>query len=288
MAAGKDNNAMKRGMPAIWVLIRPLVIYYVGYYLIRMVVGTLLAESGIDFLMEEGSPLVKGIAMLGGMAALFPLIGEEAEEQRKEKRKRGEDTAQQENEGEQKSADSVRPVLRYLALAVFAVASVVFFNTLISLSGLAGHSAAFQETAQRQYGVWAGMGVFLYAVISPVVEEVVFRFLLYNRLRRTQDRVAFGVVTSAFLFAVYHGNIVQGVYAFILGVLIAGVYYYFDSFFAPVLFHGLGNAVIFLSNMIPELYEFVFSPLMFWIFGLITVAGCLYFVGTQGWMKKKE
>ncbi len=135
---------MKRGMPAIWVLIRPLVIYYVGYYLIRMVVGTLLAESGIDFLMEEGSPLVKGIAMLGGMAALFPLIGEEAEEQRKEKRKRGEDTAQQENEGEQKSADSVRPVLRYLALAVFAVASIVFFNTLISLSGLAGHSAAFQ------------------------------------------------------------------------------------------------------------------------------------------------
>ncbi len=279
---------MKRGMPAIWVLIRPLVIYYVGYYLIRMVVGTLLAGSGIDFLMEEGSPLVNGIAMLGGMAALFPLIGEEAEEQRKEKRKRGEDTAQQENEGEQKSADSVRPVLRYLALAVFAVASVVFFNTLISLSGLAGHSAAFQETAQRQYGVSAGMGLFLYAVISPVVEEVVFRFLLYNRLRRTQDRVAFGVVTSAFLFAVYHGNIVQGVYAFILGVLIAGVYYYFDSFFAPVLFHGLGNAVIFLSNMIPELYEFVFSPLMFWIFGLITVAGCLYFVGTQGWMKKKE
>lgn len=263
---------MRRGMPVIWSLIRPLVIYYVGYYLTRMVVGTLLAGSGIDVLMEQGSPLVNGIAMIGGCAALFPLIGEEAEEQRKERKER--DKA----EGKRKNM-----IPAYLALALFAAASVVFFNTLVSLSGLAQHSGTFQETARRQYGVSLGMGLFLYAGVSAVVEEVVFRFLLFNRFCRAQGRKAFGVVASAFLFAVYHGNIVQGVYAFILGVLIACAYCYFESFFAPVLFHGLGNAVIFLSNMIPELYEIVFSPLMFWIFGLITAAGCLYFAKTRGY-----
>lgn len=56
------------------------------------------------------------------------------------------------------------------------------------------------------------------------------------------------------------------------------VYVYFDSFLAPVLFHGLGNAVIFLCNMIPEAYEIVFSPLMFWVFGLITAAGSLFLI----------
>ena len=178
--------------------------------------------------------------------------------------------------------------LRYLALAVFAVASVVFFNTLVSLSGLAGRSAAFQETARNQYAVSLGMGLILYGGVSPVVEEVVFRYLLYNRLRRAQGRVAFGVMASSFLFAVYHGNIVQGVYAFVLGVLIACAYCYFDSFLAPVLFHGLGNAVIFLANMIPDLYDIVFSPVMFWIFGLITAAGCLYFASAQGWIKGKK
>ena len=45
---------------------------------------------------------------------------------------------------------------------------------------------------------------------------------------------------------------VQGLYAFVIGLLIALVYVRFDDFLAPVLFHGVGNAVIFLGNMIPE------------------------------------
>lgn len=264
-------------MRVIWGLVKPLVTYYIGYYVIRMLVGTLLAGSGMDFLIDAGSPVVNGIAMLGSCVVLFPMIDEEREEQSKEKKVR-----------EEKETDGRNTGLRYIALAVFAVASVIFFNTLVSVSGLMEQSDAFQETARNQFAVSLGMGLFLYAGISAVTEEIVFRFLLYNRLRRSGGRVAFGVVASAFLFAVYHGNIVQGVYAFLLGILIAYAYFYFDSFYAPVLFHGLGNAVIFLSNTIPEIYKIFFSPVMFWVFGLITVAGCLYFASAQGWFKGKQ
>lgn len=274
---------MRRGMPAIWGLVKPLVIYYIGYYVIRMVVGTLLTSGGMAFLLEDGTSIINGIAMLGGMAFLFPMIEEEREEERRE---RAEREASKEGGAEKKRGGNM--LLRYLALAVFAVASVVFFNTLVSISGLAEQSVAFQETAKKQYAVSVGMGLFLYAVVSPVVEEVVFRFLLYNRLRRSAGKTAFGVAASAFLFGVYHGNIVQGIYAFVLGVLIACAYFYYDSFLAPVLFHGVGNAVIFLSNMRPELYDVVFSPIMFWIFGLITAAGCLYFAKEERIGQKKE
>lgn len=267
---------MRRGMPVLWGLIKPLIVYYVGYYVIRMIVGTLLAGGGMAFLMEDGSSVVNGIAMLGGCAVLFPMIEEEREEQRKEKKRRREAEIQGRQPGMRQAA------WRYPALLIFSVASVVFFNTLMSLSGLIERSGAYQETAKRQYAVSLGMGLILYAGISALVEEVVFRFLLYNRLRRSCGRVTFGVVASAFLFCVYHGNIVQGVYAFVLGVLIACAYVYFDNFFAPVLFHGVGNAVIFLSNEIPGMYDIVFSPVMFWIFGLITAAGCLYFASVQG------
>lgn len=273
---------MRRGMPALWGLIKPLIVYYVGYYVIRMIVGTLLLGGGMAFLIEDGSSIVNGIAMLGGCAVLFPMIEEEREEQGKERKRRGETEIQGRKPGLWQTA------WRYPALLVFSVASVVFFNTLMSLSGLAEQSGAYQETAQRQYAVSLGMGLLLYAGISALVEEVVFRFLLYNRLRRSCGRVAFGVVASAFLFGVYHGNIVQGVYAFVLGVLIACAYVYFDNFFAPVLFHGVGNAVIFLSNEIPGMYGIVFSPVMFWVFGLITAAGCLYFASVQGQIRGKR
>lgn len=264
---------MRRGMPVIWGLVKPLVIYYIGYYVVRMVVGTLLAGGGKGFLLEDGLPVVNGIAMLGGCAFLFPIIEEEREEGQREKRSGKGDAGK-------------RPALYYLALAVFAVASVVFFNTLVSLTGLSEKSAAFQETARNQFAVPLGIGLLLYGVISPLAEEVVFRFLLYNRLRRFGG-MAFGVVASAFLFGLYHGNIVQAVYAFILGVLIACAYLYFNNFLAPVLFHGLGNAVIFLGNSIPELYGILFSPLFFWLFGLLTAAGCFCFAREQGLGRRK-
>lgn len=254
----------RRGMSTIWGLVKPLVIYYAGYYVVRMLLGAFLAGIGMTFLLETTSPGMNGIAMSGGLIALSPMIGEERQKQREERAKREE--------------RGLRSVFRYLALAVFAVASVVFFNTLISLSGLAEQSAAFQETAKRQYTVSLGMGLFLYAGVSAVAEEVVFRFLLYNRLRRFGGRVVYGVFASAFLFGVYHGNVVQGLYAFVLGVLIACAYACFDSFLAPVLFHGLGNAAVFLGNMLPEVNGVLFSPFLFWIFGLITLAGCVYLV----------
>ena len=258
---------MRRGMPEIWGLVKPLVVYYIGYYVIRMVVGTLLAGGGMAFLVEDGSSIVNGIAMLGGCAVLFPMIEEEKENQRKERKKR-KDTERQDRESVLR-----KPALRYPAVCVFAISSVVFFNTLVSMSGLSGQSDAFQEVVKKQYAVSLGMGLFLYAGVSAVVEEVVFRFLLCNRLRRYSGRAVFGIVASAFLFGVYHGNIVQGIYAFILGALLALTYVYFDDFLTPVLFHGLGNAVIFLCNMIPEAYAVFFSPVMFWIFGVVTAAG---------------
>ena len=101
---------MRRGMPAVWGLIKPLIVYYAGYYVIRMIVGTLLAGGGMAFLMEDGSSIVNGIAMLGGCAVLFPMIEEEREEQRKEKKKRGESEIQKGGDGLRQS------VLRYPAL----------------------------------------------------------------------------------------------------------------------------------------------------------------------------
>lgn len=248
---------MRRGRSVVWDLVKPLLIYYVGYYAVYMVVGTLLAGGGMSFLMEEGRAVVNGIAMLGGLAVLFPMIEEEREAQQKEVK-----------------AASDNFVLKYLALVVFAAASVIFFNMLVSYLNLAEQSASFRETAKRQFAVSPVMGLFLYAGVAAAVEETVFRFLLYNRIRRFGGSVLSGVFVSAFLFAVYHGNVVQGVYAFALGVLIAYAYCYFDNFFAPVLFHGVGNAVIFLGNRIPGVSEAVFTPVMFGVCGMITVVGC--------------
>ncbi|MDD2972067.1 MAG: CPBP family intramembrane metalloprotease [Lachnospiraceae bacterium] len=96
-----------------------------------------------------------------------------------------------------------------------------------------------------QYSVSVPVGIVLYGLISPVAEELVFRGLVMKRLQRYFS-TGVAIVTSAFIFAMYHGNLVQGLYAFLLGMVIAVCYWHFDSLLIPILFHGAANISVFV------------------------------------------
>ncbi len=263
---------MRGGLSEVWRLIKPLALYYVGYYLTYFLMGSLLAGKGLPGLLQENSAVAGGICMLGGCAALLSMAGEERELQRKERKRKNQE------EEEKKNNIISYVIIPYFLLILYAVSALVFLNMLTGMLGLSGKSNTFQQVAESQYAVSLGMGLFLYAGISAVSEELLFRFLLYNRLKRYSDKMIFGMVASSFLFAIYHGNIVQGSYAFVSGLLITLSYVYFDSFFAPVLFHGVGNAVIFISNKVGSIYAVFFHPVSFVIFGMITVAGTVFMI----------
>ncbi len=64
---------------------------------------------------------------------------------------------------------------------------------------------------------------FIFAVVAaPIMEELVFRRLLADRLRRYGDGVA--VLFSGLIFGLYHGNFYQFFYAAALGCFFAWVY----------------------------------------------------------------
>ncbi len=248
-------------LSVLWDLIKPIALYYIGYYLTYFILLGLLSGRGIMGISEDMTAIAGGICMLGGCGALLFMIQDERELQEEEKKK-----------GERKAGKNP---LYFLLLAVYALSAVLFFNMTVDYLGLAEASESFQKTAESQYAVSLGMGLLLYGVISAVVEEVIFRFLLYNRLKRA-GRIVYGVVASSFLFGAYHGNIVQGIYGFVLGVLLAFSYIYFGNFLAPVLFHGIGNAVIFICGMEPDVYRMFFNPVGFVIYGLVLIFVSLF------------
>ncbi len=257
---------MQKGLSEVWKLVKPLGLYYVGYYIAYFLMETLLSGRGLAGLIQENTAVTGGICMLGGCAALLSMAGEERELQQKERKRK------------LREEENPNPVLSYFLLAVYAVSAVVFLNMLTDFLGLSGKSNTFQQVAESQYAVSLGMGLFLYAGISAISEELLFRFLLYNRLKRYSGRMLFGMVASSFLFAIYHGNIVQGSYAFVMGLLIALSYAVFENFFAPVLFHGLGNAAVFAANKVVGIYQILFSPVSFVLCGVITIIGTIFMV----------
>lgn len=58
-------------------------------------------------------------------------------------------------------------------------------------------------------------------IIAPVVEELMFRKILLNKLLPFGQKLS--IVVSAFAFGLFHGNMYQMLYAFVLGIILAQV-----------------------------------------------------------------
>ena len=58
-------------------------------------------------------------------------------------------------------------------------------------------------------------------ILSPIIEEMMFRGIMLNKLRRYGDKVA--IVTTALLFGLFHVNFSQFFYATVLGLIFAYV-----------------------------------------------------------------
>ena len=88
-------------------------------------------------------------------------------------------------------------------------------------------------------------GLILYCLLAPVLEELVFRWLEYGRIKRCfSGRIA--VIVSSLFFAVLHFNPVQMVYAFIMGCIMAFIMERYDDLKLSMLFHIAANCLIFI------------------------------------------
>lgn len=149
---------------------------------------------------------------------------------------------------------------RLAALTVALAFSVSLgLNALLTLSGFADSSQTYQEVADRQYSVAFAAGVVVYGLISPLAEEVVFRGVIYNRMRRLYTP-AVGIVASGLLFGAFHGNLVQGVYGGCLGMLMAYLYEKGGRLWIPFLFHAVANLAVYITARLTGVQEILFTP----------------------------
>ena len=125
------------------------------------------------------------------------------------------------------------------ALAFTMSLSVIFSHVDTSAWGASVISAVMPMSVE----------IILYVIISPVFEEIVFRGLLYKRLKIILP-VSHSVILSGVIFGIYHGNVVQGVYAAGMGMVMAYLYEQEDNILVPVLFHAVANLTVMIFSLI--------------------------------------
>lgn len=164
-----------------------------------------------------------------------------------------------------------------LLLAGATVGSVLGLNLLLELTGVVDKSAGFQAVREDQYSAAFVLGLIAFGVISPIAEELLFRGIIHNYLRRFLN-VKLALLLSSALFGLYHMNFVQGVYGFLMGCLIAYAYEYFGDFKVAAAVHAAANILVYCLSYTPIVNTVFVSWPVCLVFGVMA-AGCLWTLG---------
>ena len=139
----------------------------------------------------------------------------------------------------------------FIAFAIgeaFMIIGALIGNYLNGIIGLfVGHEIT-DSTGEliESSPIW--LIILVAVIIGPIVEELIFRKLLMDKLGMYGDRI--GIIVSASAFALFHGNLYQLFYAFLLGIVLAYVYSKTSNILYPIILHMLFN---FFGSVLPML-----------------------------------
>lgn len=126
---------------------------------------------------------------------------------------------------------SIGTCIKSILLAFFCMPLVGFVSALTS--GISGNTASNAISKITDNPLW--LSLFLLAVVPAVVEEYVFRGLLFLGYKKRNPLKA--ALLSAMLFGLIHFNINQFSYAFVLGIVLALLVYATGSIIPGMLVH---------------------------------------------------
>lgn len=151
-------------------------------------------------------------------------------------------------------------LFQYGTIAVMGIGACVAFNNLLILSSISSVSQTYQATSERMYQSPFWIQLLGLGVLLPIAEELVYRGLLYKRMRENMPMVT-SMIFSAVIFGVTHGNLVQFIYAGGLGLLLAYTYEKTGSIKAPVILHIAMNLTSVVATK-ARIFDWMFQNML--------------------------
>ncbi len=177
------------------------------------------------------------------------------------------------------------PVQNFVMLGALTVGLAVGMEAFFNWLGLSVAAQSYQSVHGTPYDVPIVLGLISFCVITPVVEEMMFRGIVYNGAKKFMTPMM-ALLMSALFYAYYYGYQSNMIYAVVLGILLAYVYDYFGDFRVIVAVHALSNLVTYLLN-----YTFL-SQAKFLAGGsresAITSVACLVVAGVSFFLLKRQ
>ena len=152
---------------------------------------------------------------------------------------------------------------------ILGVACWLFNSGALSLIDEAGlFSSQFQYMEEVLSPLGSGsviMSIITIGIVAPFAEEFLFRGIIYNTLKK-KISIKWTIIIQAVLFGVFHGNLIQGSYATLLGIVFGYVTYKTKSLWPAVIIHMVNNLIATMFMYVPSAW---FSGILLYVAFLI-------------------
>ncbi|HOQ17869.1 MAG TPA: type II CAAX endopeptidase family protein [Defluviitaleaceae bacterium] len=174
-----------------------------------------------------------------------------------------------------KYTNFTKPKMSLLALsAIIGIALNLAVGLIISLTGAETYFPEHEEVINSIVGELAIQNIIVTAITAPLFEEILFRGLIFRQVKKSFP-VAAAVIIQSILFALLHGNTLQMLYTFILGVSAALVCQWGDSLWNAIVLHIFYNGTSLILTIINMDFTLLTALITMTISSVIYIAGMI-------------
>jgi membrane protease YdiL (CAAX protease family) len=193
-------------------------------------------------------------------------------------------------QAEKKNAQAQKRARVLNAAWIVCIAALIGtgLNNLILMSPLAEASAGFAQASSSFYGSTLVLELISSALLTPVLEELVYRGIIFGRLKRMLGFVP-AMLLSALIFAIMHFNLVQFVYALLFGMVLVVFMEKTGHLYGAMLGHITANALAVIRTETGFLDRTVDGSVQAWLLSAgCLIAGVLLLGGYVSWRISRE
>lgn len=141
------------------------------------------------------------------------------------------------------------------------------FLSIVFIKYAQNHVTSYKNVEHNMSFMYSNIFILLGTIfIIPIFEEIIFRGAIFGTLKRNLN-VIVALILQAIIFAVMHGNLLQGVYTFILGIIVGLAYLYTKSIWGDILCHMTYN--LFGLLILPIMAYMYFNYIVYGAIGVI-------------------
>lgn len=245
----KQSKSMR-----VWNILYPIGIYYVVTTVTLFILDFILPETVDSKLLRQLITSVAAIPFLYSFYRSDQMMRGKAVRIGKKFHKK----------------DIINVVKVFMVGGCFAVA----WNNILGMVHIADYSSAYGKVTETFYTGRILLEITALCIIIPIVEELLYRGIVYGRLQDWLG-VPAALAVSAIIFGAVHMNLVQFIYASVFGLLLAYIAEVTKNLWCAIAAHMAANLTSVLRAE-TKLFDFMNNSLMIQIIVtilLLVIAG---------------